>query len=238
MLDSNSLFRIIKTGVVSFWRNIWLSVGATMVMTVTLVIFSMLFLLFSITSYSVKNVQQRVDISVYLKKTLLEDKIQKVKNEIEMFPEVREVEYVPSATVLEEFKQKNQDKPKVIAALNEVSENPFGSTLRVKAKNLEDYPKISEKLSADNFKEYVSEINYDDNREVIQKLGQILKIIISFGSGLVIGLAGIAILVIFNTITLIINNRKEEVEIMRLVGATNWYIRGPFLSESILFKFF
>lgn len=235
MLDSNLFLRIIKTGLVGFWRNVWLSAGAVMIMTVTLVIFSVLFLLFSITNYSVKSIKERVDVSVYLNKNILEDKAQEIKEKIKNIPEVKEVAYVSAEEVLKDFKIENQSNEKVVAALNEVNENPFGVTIRIKAQKLEDYPSITEKLGSEEYKEFIRSINYEDNRNVIQTLGQILRILVTFGSGLVVALALIAILVIFNTITLIINNRKEEVEIMRLVGATDWYIRWPFLTESLLY---
>ncbi|HYV33588.1 MAG TPA: FtsX-like permease family protein, partial [Candidatus Limnocylindria bacterium] len=86
--------------------------------------------------------------------------------------------------------------------------------------------------------DFIDKVNFEDNRLIIERLGKILKFIITFGLGLVIVFSVIAILVIYNTITLTIYNRKEEVEIMRLVGATNWYIRGPFLTESILYSVF
>jgi len=90
-------------------------------------------------------------------------------------------------------------------------------------------------LESDQYKDFIDKVNYEDNRVVIDRLDTILKFIVTFGIALVAVFALIAILVIFNTIRLTIYNRKEEVEIMRLVGATNWYIRGPFLVESILY---
>lgn len=238
MLDSLSFFRIIKTGFVNYWRNLSLSVAATMVMTITLVIFAVLFLLFGLTDYSLKTIRNTVDISVYFKNGLGEDKINSIKLQIEANPKVQDVKYTSAEDALKQFKSKHTNDPLIQQSLNELTENPLPATLNVKANNLEDYPDIANQLNDPQYKDFVDKVNYEDNRVVIDRLSKILKFIISFGIGLIGIFSFIAILVIFNTITLTIYNRKEEVEIMRLVGATNWYIRGPFLVESLLYGLF
>src|SRR5581483_4862705 len=94
MFDSISSLRIIKNGFVNFWRNLWLSMAATMVMTITLVIFATLFLLFVLTNYSIKTIQNTVDISVYFKVGLAEEQIQKIQGDVQSDPRVKSVEYV------------------------------------------------------------------------------------------------------------------------------------------------
>ena len=236
MLNITSFIRITKTGFSNFTRNWLLSAAASLVMTITLVIFAILALLFSVTNYSVNAIQQRVDISIYMKRGLGEERILDIKQALEQDPLIKEVAYVSAAQALEEFKERNKDKAKVLSALNVVGENPLLATLRVKAKNLEDYPQISESISGGQFAGFIDTINYNDNRVIIDQLAQILKIVASVGFGLVAVFSSIAILVMFNTLRLTIYNRREEVEIMRLVGATNWYIRGPFLAEAIMYS--
>jgi cell division transport system permease protein len=237
-MDSISLLRIIKIGFVNFWRNRWLSLAATMVMTITLVIFSTLFLLFILTNYSIHTISNTVDISVYFKIGLAEQQIQKIRDQISQDPRIKEADYVSASQAFGNFKAAHQNDPLITQSLNELTENPLPATLHVKAKNLDDYPGIAQQLESDQFKNFVDKVNFEDNRLVIDRLNKILKFIVTFGIILVAVFALIAILVIFNTITLTIYNRKEEVEIMRLVGATNWYIRGPFLTESILYSIF
>lgn len=238
MFDSISSLRIIKTGFVNFWRNLWLSAAATMVMTITLVIFSTLFLLFVITNYSINTIRNTVDISVYFKIGLGEDQINNIKGELQTDNRVKEVSYVSATQAFEEFKAKHQNDPLITQSLNELTENPLPATMHIKANQLEDYPAIAGKLQSDQYKNFVDKVNFEDNRQIIERLNKVLRFIITFGFGLVVVFALIAVLVIFNTITLTIYNRKEEVEIMRLVGATNWYIRGPFLIESVLYSIF
>jgi cell division transport system permease protein len=238
MLDSISFLRIIKTGFVNFWRNLWLSAAATMVMTITLVIFSTLFLLFVLTNYSLSTIQNTVDISVYFKIGLAEDQANAIKTDIQSDSRVKEVTYVSATQAFDDFKARHQDDPLITQSINELTENPLPATLHIKTYKLEDYPAVADKLESDQYKNFVDKVNFEDNRVIIERLTKILHYIITFGLGLVAVFAIIAILVIFNTITLTIYNRKEEVEIMRLVGATNWYIRGPFLTESVLYSIF
>ncbi|MBI3231817.1 MAG: ABC transporter permease [Candidatus Doudnabacteria bacterium] len=236
MLDSISFTRIIKTGLSNFTRNWLLSAAAVLVMTITLIIFAILTLLFNLSQYSVKSIQARVDISIYMKKGLAEERTLDIKRGLEQEAQVKEVVYISARQALDEFKSKHRGNDQVISALNEIDENPLLATLRLKAKNLEDYPNLAEKISTGAYSAFIEKLNYNDNRAVIDRLAKILKIIISLGIGLVAIFVSIAALVMFNTIRLTIYNRREEVEIMRLVGATNWYIRGPFLAEGVLYS--
>ncbi len=238
MMDSISFLRVIKIGFVNFWRNFWLSMAATIVMTVTLVIFSTLFLVFILTNYSIHTIQNTVDVSVYFKIGLAEDQITKIKDEISQDPRIKEVDYVSAVQAFDNFKAAHNSDPLITQALNELTQNPLPATLHIKTYNLGDYPAVAQNLESDQYKSFIDKVNFEDNRVVIDRLNKILKFVVTFGLALVAVFTLIAILVIFNTITLTIYNRKEEVEIMRLVGATNWYIRGPFLTESVLYSIF
>jgi cell division transport system permease protein len=236
MLNTVSLFRIIKTGITNFWRNRWLSAASTLIMVVTLVILSILSLLFVITNYSVKTIRERVDISAYFKTGLAESQILTIKSEVEADPRVRSVNYVTAEQALEDFKQRHVNDPLITDSIKELNENPLPATLQIKAHNLDDYPAIAELLSSERYRGAVDKVNFEDNRLVIERLNRLLRLIVTFGLVLMVIFSLIAVLVIFNTITLTIYNRREEVEIMRLVGATNWYIRGPFLVEALMYS--
>lgn len=231
-----SLGRIVRNGVTNFWRNRWLSAAATLIMVVTLVILSIMFILFVITNYSVSTIRERVDISAYFKTGLSENQVLIVKQDLEADPKVKEVTYISSEQVLQNFKDRHSDTPLLIESIKELSENPFPATLQVKGNTLEDYPGIAEKLKSDKYKNSIDKVNYEDNSKTIERLRVLLKFVVIGGIALVSVFSLIAILVIFNTITLTIYNRREEVEIMRLVGATNWYIRGPFIMEALMYS--
>ena len=220
----------------NFRRNIWLASASTLIMTITLIILSVLSLLFVITNSSVKTIQQRVDISAYFKNGLAESQILVVKDQLEQDNRIEEVRYVSAEDALSQFKANHQNDPLLLESIGELNENPLPATLQIKATRLEDYPAIAEMLSSDKYTSAIEKVNFEDNRVLIDRLNNLLKFIITIGIILIAIFSAIAVLVIFNTITLTIYNRKEEVEIMRLVGATNWYIRGPFIIEALIYS--
>ncbi len=230
------LYRIIKSGLTNLRRNVWLAAASTLIMTITLIILSVMSLLFIITSYSVQSIQERVDISTYFKSDVSEARILVIRDELEQDSRIRSVDYVSSDQARQDFEETHQGDDQILDSLEELTDNPFPSTLQIKANNLEDYPAIAQMLESSSYRDLIDEINFEDNRVIIERLNSLLRFIVTFGSILMIVFCLIAILVIFNTIALTIYNRREEVEIMRLVGATNWFIRGPFLVEAFAYS--
>lgn len=231
-----TFYRITKSGVTNLRRNIWLAGASTLIMTITLIILSVLSLLFIITSYSVKSIQERVDISAYFKSDVSESEIISVRDNLKKDARIKSIDYVSSEQAQSDFTKRHQGDDLIIQSLGELTENPFPATLQIKANNLDDYTAIAESLENGQYKEKIEEINFEDNRVIIERLNSLLKFIITFGLILMVVFCMIAVLVIFNTIALTIYNRREEVEIMRLVGATNWYIRGPFIVEAFMYS--
>lgn len=231
-----TFYRVVKSGVTNLRRNVWLATASTLIMTVTLIILSVLTLLFTITSYSVKTIQERVDISAYFKSDVAESKILDIRDELRKDQRIKAIDFVSSEEAERNFRDRHQTDQVILDSLNELTENPFPATLQIKAGQLEDYPAIAEELNNGKYKDLIEEINFEDNRVIIERLNSLLKFIITFGLILMVVFCLIAILVIFNTIALTIYNRREEVEIMRLVGATNWYIRGPFIVEAFTYS--
>jgi cell division transport system permease protein len=234
-MESIAIYRAIKTGVINFWRNFWLSATATLIMIVTLTILTLILILFSLTSFAVHNVQERVDVSIYFKSQVSEDQIQTIRKDLEKLPQIASVNYVSSAEALELFKQRHINDPLITESLAQLTENPLPPTIQIKAKELDQYPEIVSELQKSEYQQFIRDVNFEDNRIVIERLSKILDIVKRAGLALAIVFALIAVLVIFNTIRLTIYNRREEVEIMRLVGATSWYIRWPFIIESMLY---
>ncbi len=234
-MESIALLRVIKTGATNFYRNFWLSATATLIMVITLAILTLTLVTFNITSVAIQNIQERVDISVYFKTQVSEQQILDIRSELEQLPEIAAVKYVSAADALASFKEKHSDNQLIQDSLGQLTDNPLPPTLQVKAKNLDDYPKIAEELSKSNYAAFIDKVNFQDNRSVIERLSRILSAVKRLGVGMAFVFSFIAVLVIFNTIRLTIFNRREEVEIMKLVGATNWYIRWPFIIESILY---
>ena len=185
MLDSLSSLRIIKNGLTNFGRNIWLSLAATIVMTITLVIFGTLFLLFILTNYSIHTIQDTVDVSVYFKVGLAEQQIFKIEDYLKADSRVKQVEYVSAQQAFDNFKALHQSDPLITESLNELNDNPLPATLHIKTYNLDDYPAVAQNLESGQYKDFIDKVNFQDNRDVIDRLDKILKFIITFGIGLV-----------------------------------------------------
>src|SRR3989344_6831845 len=231
--------RLLKSGIIDFFRNIWISIAATSMVTITLLIISTMIILYTLTALAIQNSTDKVGVvTAYFTDQTTQNEIDSVKAEIEAIGGVRAVEYTSKEEAKRRFEERHQNEPVILETLNEFSdaENPIPASLAIKADNLTDYAAIYERLNTDRFAPYFQTIR--DNQKVIDKLYQIIQFITRFG----VLLAGIfivvTIMVTFNTIRLTIYNRREEVEIMRLVGATNWYIRWPFLIEGIMYAIF
>jgi cell division transport system permease protein len=237
-MESLALYRAFKSGWINFWRNFWLSAAATLVMVITLAILTLTLITFNVTNVAVKNIQERVDISVYFKGKVAESQIFAIRDRLQALPEVASVNYVSSEQALQDFRAKHAGNALIEESLAQLNDNPLPPTLQVKAKDLDQYPKIAEELNTPDYQTYIEKVNFEDNRTIIERLSKILNTVKKLGVGMALVFAFIAAMVIFNTIRLTIYNRREEVEIMKLVGATNWYIRWPFIIESILYAVF
>jgi cell division transport system permease protein len=230
-----SFKRVIKSGITNFFRNIWLSIAATCIMTITLFIIGTIIVLYTLTAISLANIKDKVGITAYFNNTTSETEILNIKDELATVTGVKEIDYIPKNLARDKFIAAHQDDPLLIETINEFSDsdNPLPASFAIKANDLSDYANISNVLHSDRYASYFNKIR--DNSIVINKLQKITNAITKGGIALTAIFALVTIMVMFNTIRLTIYNRREEVEIMRLVGATNWYIRGPFIIEGVMY---
>jgi len=226
--------RIIKSGLVNFWRNGWLSTATVLIMTVTLITWTSIFLLNVVLTSVLDVLAEKVDISVYFNLDAQESNILALKSKLEGLKEVASVEYVSTDQALEVFKSRHAGDEVILKSIQELSNNPIEASLNILAKDSSNYGTIAEFIDKSAEKNAVSKINYTENKLVIDRLNNIIKVLRE--SGLVAGLilAFIAFLVAFNTVRLAIYSSREEITIMKLVGASNWFVRGPFIVEGIL----
>jgi cell division transport system permease protein len=184
-----------------------------------------------------QTIQEKIGITAYFNNQTSEREILNLKAEIELMDDVTQVEYIPNTVAVEIFRELHKDEPLLIEALENYnsSENPLPNTFAIKASKLESYSKIAETLKSDRYAPYFERIR--DNGKVIQRLLSITNTIKYLGVILAVIFVIVTIMVMFNTIRLTIYNRRQEVEIMRLVGATNWYIRMPFIIEGMMYGF-
>ena len=229
-----ALRRVIKSGVNSFWRNLWVSTATISVMVITLGLITGLFLISVVAGGILTDLEEKVDISVYFKLDVPESDILRVKTELEGLADVKSVEYVSREQALVRFEAEHQENPLIIKSLEELGENPLEASLNIKAKVIDDYESIASFLESSRFSSLVDTVNYRQNQKVIEKLSSILSSIRKSGFIFVLVLGLVAVMVTFNTIRITIYSLREEIGVMRLVGASNWYIRGPFVVEGIM----
>lgn len=230
-----TLARIIKYAWLGFLRNGWLSVSTIGIMILALIVFEGLILFNVVAGGALESVQEKVDISVYFKSNVSEDSILSIKRSLEGLNEVRLVEYVSQEEALEEFKSRHADDQTIVQTLDELDENPLLASINVKAKELGEYETIASYLEAPNLSELIEKVSYAQNKVVIDRLDKLVNTTERGVVGLTIFLALLAALVTFNTIRLAIFSNREQIEIMRLVGASNSFIRGPYVAEGIFY---
>ncbi|MFH0712801.1 MAG: permease-like cell division protein FtsX [Candidatus Jorgensenbacteria bacterium] len=230
-----TLSRIIRYAWHGFLRNGWLSVSTIGIMILALLVFESLILFNVIASGAIESVQEKVDISVYFKSNVSEDSVLNIKRSLEGLTEVKSVEYVSREEALEEFKVRHAGDETIVQTLDELDENPLLASLNIKANELGEYDTIAGYLEASNLEESIEKVTYAQNKVVIDRLDKLTNTTERGVVGLTVFLAFLAVLVTFNTIRLAIFSNKEQIEIMRLVGASNSFIRGPYIAEGVLY---
>lgn len=227
--------RTIKEGWSNFFRNGYLSVAAVSVMLLSLFAVSSVYIIALTADSVLKNMQEKVNVSVFFKSGVLEESILKAKQDLENYSEIKTVEYVNKDQALEIFKKNSASELVIIKSLEEIGENPLLSYLVIRANNANQYELIGEYLQNASFKDDISRVNYGKNKEVIDRLNNIVAEVRKIGLGVAGLFSIISLLIIFNTVRITIYTHRKEIEVMRLVGASNVYIRLPFLFEGIIY---
>ncbi|KKU26294.1 MAG: Efflux ABC transporter, permease protein, FtsX family [Candidatus Magasanikbacteria bacterium GW2011_GWA2_46_17] len=233
-----TLLRILKTALQDLGRNLSLSFMTVFILVLMLLSINTLWIIEVLTKQAVETVRRQIDVSVYFIPEAEEKDVNEVKIFLAMFPEVTSVEVQTKEDVLNLFKEKHFDNKDVLEALQELGGNPFGPTMIIKTEEPKDYRKVMESLNVPEYDRLIESKSFDDHEEAIDKLQSITSRIERFVFGLAILFVVIAFLIIFNTIRVAIATQRVEISIKRLVGASNWYIRGPYLIESLIFTVF
>jgi cell division transport system permease protein len=232
-----TFLRILRYGLNNFSRNAWLTTAATAVMTITLVIILTTFTARLIFSDTIQEVRSRIDISVYLKDDAEPADINRFGRELQQVPIVTSVEHISKEQAREIFTQENKAEFEELEALGEIGDNPFPASLRIKTSDpnkLDDLNAVIQK--PENLALQSEEPSNSGERkaaiDTIARVSQFSEI-----AGLAAGgiFVVISIMIIFNTIRMAIFNRRDEIEIMRLIGAEKRFIRGPFIVEAALY---
>ncbi len=231
------LKRVIKTGWKGFKRNIGLSLATILIMVIVISLATLLFLLSPVSKILIADIEKKVDISVYFKEDVSSEYILEVESEISKIPEVKDVQYISKDQALEKFIEKHKDDPVLMESLTELGSNPFLASLNVRAWDPSQYEQVANLLETSSFRNLIDKVDYHERKPVIEKVFSVVSGLNKIGIFFSILFAAIAVLIAFNTIRIAIYNSGEEISIMRLIGASNWFVRGPFLIQGLIIGF-
>jgi cell division transport system permease protein len=232
--------RIVVSGFKNFLRNAWLSSAAILVMTITLIMVSFTAIAYRASSLTIKKVAEKIDISLFVKDSVADADAKRVAEKMKTIDGVTEVEYLDRQTVFDQEKKKaveRGDETKIrgyeIAGINSVY-----ATIHVKTDDPEKLSSIKDALGRKEFADILDQSNSEANlkqNETINNVTKMANFLRKFGFVVSAVFIAVSVVLIFNTIRMTIFNRKDEIEVMRLIGASVWYIRGPFLIEASLY---
>ncbi len=234
---------IFKRMLVAGWKNFArggaVSVATVLIMTVTLGIISSLIFLSALLTFTLNGLKDKVDVSVYFVTSASEQDILSVQNQIEKLPQVASVSYTSAADALAAFRSRHAADQLTLQALDELGGNPLDASLSIRAKDPTEYESIVSFLEASpvlssSGTSIIDRINYQQNKQTIDRLTSAIQATREIGLAVVILFSIASILIAFATIRLSIYTAKEEVAVMRLVGASNAYIQGPFIVTGII----
>lgn len=238
-MDWMIIKRVLVSGAKNFARGGAVSAATVLIMTVTLAIIASLIFLSALLTFTLDTIKNKVDVSVYFVTTASEADILAVKDQVEKLPQVASATYTSAADALAAFRVRHATDQLTLQALTELGGNPLDASLEIRAKDPSEYESIVKFLEASpalstGGASIVDRINYAQNKEVIDRLALAITATRQIGFAIVILFAIASILIAFATIRLAIYTAKDEIAVMRLVGASNAYIQGPFIVTGVI----
>jgi cell division transport system permease protein len=227
-------WRIIVYAFRNFTRNAWIALATIFVLVLSLLSVNVVLGVGAMLDRAVATLEDKVDITVFFKEETPEAILQQAQFFMADLPQVRNVELQTPAQALELFKARHQNDPKILEALAELDANPLGASLVIRAKSPDDYPFLLEALKNPQFGFAIESKTYDDHAEAIEKVRDIGNSVRVFGIVLVLIFGIFSVLIVYNAIRVAIYTQREEIGIMRLVGASGSFIRFPFVLEGML----
>lgn len=236
--------RMIRYGVNNFSRNAWLTTAATAVMTITLLIVFTSVVARVVLSDTVNSLRQRVDIPIYLRSDVTDTEVKKAQATIKADPNVISVGYITLDQARDDFIAKNKLSKEQLQVIADLPTVPFSPSLRVVVKDPNDTTSLAN-LVKDNINvKSVLTANprlkpafTGENKKIIETIGQWAATAEKVGIVMGVVFVAISMLIIFNTIRMAIFNRRDEIEMMKLIGADKSFIRGPFVVEAVMYGF-
>lgn len=230
--------RVARYGLIGFIRNGFVSLAAVLIMTITLFVAVGLIISNAALQAVLHQLTQKVDVTVYFTTNASDDQMQQLQNSLKALPEVANVTYVSREQALAAFQARHQNDQLTMQALEELGQNPLGASLEVRAKDPSQYESIAKFLESQQATPVgpaIDKVNFFQNKAAIDKLTEIITTSreLGFAIAIIFGIA--SLLIAFNTIRLAIYTARDEIGVMNLVGASNWYVRGPFMIAGVLY---
>lgn len=234
--------RVVKAGFVGFWRSAYVSLASVFVLTVALFVIGATMFIDELLSTSLTSLESKVDINVYFVPDAPQDEIDRLTAAVKALPDVEAVKFTSREDALKQYRERHKNDEIALQALDELNDNPLGANIAVQAKNTTQYEKIAQFLQEQKEQEQptvpvIDSVNYEKNKGSIDKLTDIINGVEHASFIVMVVLLLAAILITFNTIRLAIYTAREEIAIMRLVGAGNMFIRGPFMLQGVMYGF-
>ena len=225
--------RIIVAAGTHFMRNVWLSLTTVFVLILALLSVNILVGVNALLDRAVTLLENKVDVSVYFDPKTPDGVLEQARFYMASLPQVSSATLLTADKALADFRTLHANDPKILASLSELDVNPLGATVVINARHTTDYPFLLEALKNPQFADFVQSKNYQDHAEAINRVRDISHSVRVFGTVLIAIFALFSVLIVYNTIRIAIYTQREEIGIMRLVGASGAYVRLPFVLEGI-----
>lgn len=230
-------WRIVSYAWKNFARNAWIGLATVFVLVLSLLSVNVLVGVSALLDRAVTTLEDKVDISVFFKAKTPDAVLQQAQFFMAGLPQVKDVQLLTPEQALEQFKTRHEKDPKILEALAELDQNPLGASLVIRARRPDDYPFLLEALKNPQFGFAIEAKSYDDHAAAIGKVRDIGASVRFFGAILIAIFAVFSVLIVYNAIRVAIYTQREEIGIMRLVGASGSFVRMPFVLEGMFLAF-
>ena len=230
-----TLYRIIKFAFQNFARNVWLSLVTITIIVLTLFSINLLLFLNVLGNEAISQAHNKINIKLYFNSDVTAEEVGAVENWLIGKEEVAEVKFVDRDEGLGKFVQEEEGDSVIKESLEILEGNPLGHSLLVQAVDINEYPEIINLIDNSEYKNLFKDKYLLDYEMFIGKISSMSEQARKISLGISIVFSLIVIMVVLNTIRIAIYTHGEEIGIMKLVGAPNWFIRAPFLVEGLLY---
>lgn len=231
-----NLKKIFRFGMQSFARNFWLAILTISILVLLLLSINVLVVLNFLTDEASAQMKSKVDISIYLKQDVSNEEAQSFRTYLLSLPSVASVTYTDPETVLKDFKDAHGADEKILSSLSVLEKNPFGGMMVIQTVHVDDYKAVLAQIESPVYQKIIENKDFNDHEKLVNAVnrltGYVKELIILVSAFF----AFIALVIIFNTIKIAIYTHREEMAIMKLVGASNWFVRAPFVIEAIFYS--